>query len=87
MSAKKIHVITMPAQDYDSIIRMTDKEVVAHLNYVCKLSKKRIVPASARRNQCRVTRGTNRVTVHLLFNGKETCRVSFVPWPVFIKPV
>ena len=86
MKARTIHEITWPAQDYDSITRMTDKEVLDHLNFVCKLYKKRVVPRNVRRNKFRVSRGTNHVTVHLLWGKKETFRVSFVPGPTFKRP-
>jgi hypothetical protein len=86
MKARTIHDIRMPSQDYDSITRMTDKEVLDHLNFVCKLSRKRVVPLNVRRNKFRVSRGTNYVTVHLFWDKKETCRVSFVPGPTFTRP-
>jgi hypothetical protein len=44
------------------------------------------VPRNVRRNGYRVGRGTNHVTVHLLWNKKDTCRVSFVPGPTFMRP-
>lgn len=87
MKAKTVHEIIWPSEDFDSITRMTDKEVLDHLSFVCKLFKKRVVPRNVRSNRFRVTRGTTHVTVHLAWDKKETCRVSFVPGPTFTRPV
>ena len=86
MKERTIPEISMPSQDYDSITRMTDEAVFDHFKFVDKLFKKRVVPRNVRRNGYRVGRGTNHVTVHLLWNKKDTCRVSFVPGPTFMRP-
>jgi len=62
---------------------MPDEQAVKHLIKVCRLSKKRIVPAKVKYNAFRVSRSPNAVTVHLLNEEEETGRVSFVPGPNF----
>lgn len=83
MKTKTIPVISMVSLDFDSIEKMSDKEVVEHLLHVCRSSRKRLIPAKVRYNKCRVSRATDRVTVHLLADNAETCRVNFVPGPSF----
>ena len=81
MKPKTIPVISIMALDFDSIIGLSDKEVYEHLVRVCRSSRTRIVPAKARHDRFRVSRGTDRITLHLHLGEMETCRVSFVPTP------
>jgi hypothetical protein len=73
--------IRIESQDYDSIAQMKPKEVFEHLAFVNKVFKKPVIPGKT--NGFRVSRGTNRVTVHLCSDNKETLRVSFIPFPSF----
>ena len=83
MSTKRIPVIRIELLDFDRIARLSDEQVYQHLVFVCRQSKKRIVPLKVRRDAFRVSRADDRVTVHLLHSSKETARVSFVPGPSF----
>ena len=83
MSLKGIPVISITSLDFDNIARMSDQEVYQHLVVVCRLSRKRIVPAKIQYNGFRVSRAPDNVYIHLLLGDKETCRVGFVPIPPF----
>jgi len=83
MKSKGIPVISIVSLDFEDIARMSDKEVFQHLAAVCRLSRKRIVPAKVRYDAFRVSRTAESVFIHLLFGSKETCRVGFVPAPPF----
>ena len=83
MSSKGIPVISITSLDFDDIARMSDKEAYEHLAVVCRLSRKRIVPARVRYDAFRVSRTQNSVYIHLILGEKETCMVGFVPAPPF----
>jgi len=83
MSSKGISVISITSLDFDNIARMSNKEAFEHLAVVCRLSRKRIVPAKVRYDGFRVSRTPDSVYIHLLFGEKETCIVGFVPMPPF----
>jgi hypothetical protein len=83
MSSKGIPVISITSLDFDNIARMSDKEAYEHLAVVCRLSRKRIVPAKVRHDAFRVSRTQNSVYIHFLLGERETCIVGFVPAPPF----
>ena len=83
MRPKGIPVISITSLDFDDIVRMSDKEAYEHLVIVCRLSRKRIVPAKVRYDAFRISRTPDGVFIHLLFDGKEKCIVGFVPMPPF----
>lgn len=83
MSSKGIPVISISSLDFENIARMSDKQAFEHLVVVCRLSRKRIVPARVRYDAFRVSRAPESVFIHLLLGDKETCRVGFVPVPPF----
>jgi hypothetical protein len=83
MKPKTIPVISIMALDFDSIKTLGDREVYLHLVRACRSSRTRIIPAKVRHDRYCVSRGTDRVTLHLHLGEMETCRVSFVPPPDF----
>ena len=83
MSIKKIFHIGIISLDFDQIARMPDKEVFERQVLVCRLSKKRIVPAKVRYDVFRASRASNSITIHLLFLEKESARAGFVQAPSF----
>ena len=79
MSSTRIPVISITSLDFETIVRMSDKEVYSHLVAACRLSRKRIVPARMKYDAIRVSRTPGSVFVHLLLGDKEKCRIGFVP--------
>ena len=83
MKAKTIPVISITSLDFDEIAAMTDEQAINHLFRVCRLTRTRIIPKRVQYEAARVSRGPERVTIHLLLNHRDTARVSFVPCPPF----
>jgi hypothetical protein len=83
MSLRKIPVINIVSLDFNRIAGMSDGTVWRHLVAVCRLSRKRIIPARVQYHGYRVSRTADRITVHLVRRETEqdSARVSFVPAP------
>lgn len=79
MNSKGVPVISITSLDFDNIARMSDQEVYQRLRVVCRLSRKRIVPAKIQYDGFRVSRSPDSVYIHLVLAQKETCVVGFVP--------
>ncbi len=83
MARGTIPVISFIILNFDEVKRYDDRGIYSHLVMTCRLSRKQIIPKRVRHNAFRVSRAEHAVTVHLLFDEKETARVSFVPGPDF----
>jgi hypothetical protein len=77
--------VSLSCLDFENIARLTDVGVISHFKFVCRASKKPIVPRTARFNKCQITREPRAVTLHFLSvnektsSEKETFRFSFIP--------
>lgn len=80
---RKIPDVSLVSTDFENRTRDTDEQLIEHVVFVLRLSKKRILPKSVRFNQYRVSRAPNRLTVHFHMDEIETARVSLIPGPNF----
>jgi hypothetical protein len=75
--------ITIQSLDFGSFVRKSDEDVLNHLSFLSRNSRKPLIPKKIQYDRARVSRGEKHVTVHLCLGETETCCVSFVPNPPF----
>jgi hypothetical protein len=78
MKPKTISVMSITCLNFEEISQMGDPGVTNHLLQACQLSRTRIIPKKVQYESPRVSRGQERITIHLLYEGRDTARVSFV---------
>jgi hypothetical protein len=86
MKSKSMPMISIKSPEFENIEWMTDAEAINYLLRVC-LRRSRVIPKKVKYEAARVSRGQQRVTIHLHFQGRETARVSFVPAPPLDIPI
>jgi hypothetical protein len=85
-SKKEVSVVD---QDFHRTARLSNKNVFAHFEFICRVAKKSPVPKTIKTNAYRVARTPRSVTIHFLWvdpNTKaeeETLRFNFLPPPRF----
>jgi hypothetical protein len=84
MANRKIRHVTLMYLDFDSLVGRTPQEIYQQFGITCRLSKKRIFPASVTWNGYRVSEASERrITVELAQDGRPTAYFSFIPGPSF----
>ena len=82
-------VVSLVDLDFARLAGLDDAGVLSHFEFVCRLSKKPIMPRTVKSTHCRITRTPQALTIHFLWvdpktkSEEETFRFSFVPGPTF----
>ena len=65
-------VVSLVDLDFARLAGLDDAGLLAHFEFVCRLSKRPIMPVTVKSSHCRITRSPQALTIHFLWVDPET---------------